>query len=137
MLIIGSIIFFYRHKVCNKDSNFPIHIPPVGLAVLIIIGLGWFLGGLGNYLNFVELRNSAANGEYEIVEGRVEQFVPMPYGGHSEESFVVNSQKFSYSDYDLTKGFNQTQSHGGPIREGLQVRIAHVNGKIVKLEIVR
>lgn len=60
-----------------------------------------------------------------------------PYSGHARETFVVNGQYFSYSDYDLTQGFNQTQSHGGPIKEGLQVRITHVDGSIVKLEIAQ
>ena len=49
----------------------------------------------------------------------------------------MNGQYFSYSDYDLTKGFNQTQSHAGPLKEGVQVRITHVDGSIVKLEIAR
>ncbi|MGH9970245.1 MAG: hypothetical protein ACREBG_20950 [Pyrinomonadaceae bacterium] len=61
----------------------------------------------------------------------------MPFEGHADETFVVDGHRFSYSDYDETKGFNRTQSHGGPMREGLQVRITHVDGSIVKLEIAR
>lgn len=59
----------------------------------------------------------------------------MPYGGHATESFVVQGIQFKYSDYIITAGFNHTSSHGGPIREGLLVRIWHRNGEILRLDI--
>lgn len=62
-------------------------------------------------------------------------FVPMPYTGHSLESFVVGGRKFSYSDYVLTPGFRHTTSHGGPIREGLYVRIAYLGNLILQLDV--
>ena len=102
-----------------------------------VFGSLWIGAGIINYSNFASLRTAAQNGAVDVVEGKVEQFVPMPWSGHANETFVVGGQYFSYSDYDMTKGFNQTQSHGGPIHEGLQVRIAHVNGSIVKLEIAQ
>ena len=61
----------------------------------------------------------------------------MPHQGHSLESFEVNGHRFAYSDYIVTAGFNNTQSHGGPIREGLQVRIVAVDGRIARLEVAR
>jgi hypothetical protein len=43
------------------------------------------------------------------------------------------------SDYKPSSGFNQTSSHGGPIRSGLQVRIYYVDPgsgpTITKLEL--
>ena len=79
-----------------------------------------------------------------VVEGPVENFVPMPYQGHSLESFDVAGVHFAYSDYVLTSGFNNTSSHGGPIRQGLYVRIHYVRlgrsedaNSIVRLEIRR
>jgi len=59
----------------------------------------------------------------------------MPYSGHAMESFTVSGVPFSYSDYIPKAGFNQTSSHGGPIHEGLPVRIWYVGNEIVKLEI--
>ena len=85
---------------------------------VIFFGLLLFGAGMLNYFNFAKLRRAAREGKYEVVEGEVREFVPMPYTGHANESFVVKGHRFSYSDYDLTKGFNQTQSHGGPIRDG-------------------
>jgi hypothetical protein len=76
-----------------------------------------------------------------VVEGPVEAFVPMPVSGHAMEKFCVQSECFEYSDYVLTEGFNNTSSHGGPIKPGLPVRIAYVDrgtwprNLIVKLEV--
>jgi hypothetical protein len=52
------------------------------------------------------------------------------------ESFCVSGVCFRYSDYVVTAGFNQTSSHGGPIRDGLPVRVTYIGNTIVKLEVV-
>ena len=86
-------------------------------------------------LNRIEL----AQGPMETVEGRVEEFKAMPYAGHDVERFRVGGEFFSYSDYVETGGFNNTSSHGGPIREGIPVRIGFVRRQndnvIVRLEV--
>jgi len=71
------------------------------------------------------------------VEGPVEHFVPMPYGGHASETFSVHGVPFKYSDFTITGGFNNTASHGGPITPDAYVRICYdpSNNVIVRLEI--
>jgi hypothetical protein len=61
---------------------------------------------------------SLSRGAAQVVEGRVTAFTPMPRGGHAMEHFTVNGVELSYSDDVVTCGFNNTASHGGPIREG-------------------
>jgi hypothetical protein len=61
----------------------------------------------------------------------------MPREGHADESFVVGGRRFSYSDYSVTPGFNNTRSHGGPIDNGVYVRITHRGNTILRLEIAR
>jgi hypothetical protein len=61
----------------------------------------------------------------------------MPYAGHANEHFTVCGVPFSYSDYVVTEGFNRTSSHGGPMREGLWVRITYVGDIIARLEIAK
>jgi hypothetical protein len=77
-------------------------------------------------------------GQLAVVAGPVETFHPVPYDGHDTERFTVSNVHFAYSDYEVTSGFNQTSCHGGPIREGLQVRISYTgslaDATIVKLE---
>jgi hypothetical protein len=85
----------------------------------------------------ISASRSAASGNCETVEGRVEHFHPMPAGGHDVEHFDVQGVDFSYSDYIVTAGFNNTSSHGGPVREGLPVRICYRDGEILRLAVAR
>jgi hypothetical protein len=97
----------------------------------------WVLLAFG--LTFPEYRqciNAYRSGSYAIVQGRVESFHPMPYEGHEDECFTVRNERFCYSDYEIQAGFNQSASHGGPIREGLPVRIAYYDGHILRLQIL-
>jgi hypothetical protein len=80
---------------------------------------------------------NVASRNCEIVEGLVDHFHPMPAEGHDMEHFDVRGVEFSYSDYVVTAGFNNTASHGGPIREGLPVRICYRDGEILRLAIAR
>jgi hypothetical protein len=70
-------------------------------------------------------------------EGVVTDFRSMPFKGHAVESFVVGGQRFSCSDYNVTAGFNNTRSHGGPIDKTLYVRITHRGNTILRLEVRR
>ena len=68
------------------------------------------------------------DGEFMIVEGYVENFDPMPYGGHSEESFEINNVTFSYSDYTIQPGYNNSKSHGGVIEgNGQHLKVGYVD----------
>jgi hypothetical protein len=132
----------------------------VGIGLLLVIsppflpeqfrrrrGLGWFFlvfallwTGLSGWTVGSDSYHAAKalrSGDYRVVEGRVEHFKPMPKEGHAEETFEVNGVSFAYSDYIVTGGFNNTASHGGPIREGLPVRIAYKDGEILRLEVAR
>jgi len=90
---------------------------------------------LGTYSEYSKISSAQEEGRVEVVEGTVRDFIPMPYAGHAMERFCIQSKCFEYSDYDVTSGFNNTSSHGGPIREGLPVRVTFVGGTIVKLEV--
>ena len=91
----------------------------------------------GTWRDYSDLRNALKDGNIAVAEGWVENFIPMPYTGHAQERFSVCGVPFSYSDYGVTAGFNNTSSHGGPIREGLWVRITHLGNSIARLEAVK
>jgi hypothetical protein len=89
-----------------------------------------------------EALSTFQKGSYQIAEGQVTKFDPMPYDGHKNECFSVEEKRFCYSDYGAHPGFHNTASHGGPIRSGLQVRIAfmpvsHRGNIILRLEVAR
>jgi hypothetical protein len=108
--------------------------PRVFLAFAVFWTTTCFISTFIDYRRAVSaIRNNRAH----MVEGVVRDFKPMPYTGHAMESFVVQGVRFEYSDYVITAGFNNTSSHGGPIREGLPVKIWYLGSEILRLDIKR
>jgi hypothetical protein len=91
----------------------------------------------GTYSQYLRHRALIQANACRIVEGPVEHFVPMPYGGHSFESFSVLGVSFRYSDFVITDGFNNTSFHGGPVNGDSYVRICYdpTGNNILRLEI--
>jgi hypothetical protein len=75
-------------------------------------------------------------GQYFVVEGVVAEFQPA-YSQVPDECFRVNAQRFCYSEGKPTPGFNQTASHGGPIKPGLPVRITYLLDDSLSAHILR
>jgi hypothetical protein len=103
-----------------------------------MIGLACLWSGVTFSTTFREytvLRSAYRRSQFSVIEGRVTNFRPMPYQGHQDECFSVQSHRFCYSDYAVMAGFNNSASHGGPIREGLPVRISYVGSTIIRLEV--
>lgn len=81
--------------------------------------------------------HSLTSGKYQVLEGPVENFHPMPDDGGSEESFSIAGHSFSYSDDEPAKTttcFNQTRLHGGPIHPDLKLRVRFVDNCILEIE---
>ncbi len=93
------------------------------------------------FVPYVQAQRALRAGSARIVQGRVENFCPMPSNGHGTERFTVQGVHFAYSDAVVSPFFKNTRSHGGPIRPGLLVRIYYLGtnecASIVKLEIKR
>jgi hypothetical protein len=100
------------------------------------IGLLWTICFASVYSKYHRYNSAYRSGQYSVVEGIVEDFRPMPHEGCECECFRVKAVTFCYSDEVVSAGFNQSASHGGPIRDGLPVRIAHRDNQILKLEII-
>jgi hypothetical protein len=131
--------------------------PAAGL-VFIVLGAGMFVFGrrrvfagilllFACFWTFVSLALTASDyfglasalrhGRCEVVEGVVTEFEPWSDVIKKDETFVVNGRRFHYSDFTIMPGFNNTQVHGGPIHEGLRVRIHYSGNDIAKLEIAQ
>ena len=126
------------HTLVTKRSTPPYDRPfwRVATGLFILFGLAIAVGIPVTYL--LERRaliSALESGQVTAVEGRVQDFVPMPWEGHAMECFTVEKTRICYSDFVVTPGFNNARSHGGPINEGLHVRILHVNRTIARLEI--
>jgi hypothetical protein len=139
-VLIGFGVVYYNiwyKKVKSPEQSFKI------LKSFIFCGIALFIMltiipdimiGRANARKILE------NKEYKIVEGKIENFHPMPYNGHELESFTVNDVNFEYSDYRYDGGFNNTATHGGPIKHnGQLVRLSYYtvgeSNRILKIEI--
>lgn len=126
---VGIGLVFFRQRLRGGTHRL---FPFVFLGFAVVWTLVAFIGTVAD---FSFLASDLRGGRCEITEGIVTNFDPMPHSGHRMESFVVNGRRFQYSDYVLTAGFNNTASHGGPIHQGLHVRIHHRGNDIARLEI--
>ena len=96
----------------------------------------WTVVGLtGKLSHQISARNTYLAGEFQVVEGLVANFDAKPLGVRKDESFTINGVRFAYSDGDGSAGFNTTRAKGGPIYNGLQVKIAYKGNTILKLEV--
>ncbi len=78
-------------------------------------------------------------GKFKIVEGKPENYHPMPKEGHDQESFDIGGVHFEYSDFILKFGYSNAASLGGVIRPDNYYRITYYeepyNNAIIKIEI--
>jgi hypothetical protein len=129
---IGGVVLWLRRTI-----NWPLP-RSRKIAVYLVIGFGALWSGvtfLSTFKEYVALHTAYRRSQFSVVEGRVSNFRPMPYEGHQDECFSVQSQTFCYSYFEVTAGFNNSASHGGPIHDGLPVRVSYIGNKIVRLEV--
>jgi len=134
-VVLGIAIYciIYQQKF-GETAFFKFKVSFIAVSSACVL-LSLVLATIANFKDYQKCFHALASGKASYVEGAVDNFVPMPYGGHANESFTVKGVTFSYSDFDGEAGFNNTSSHGGPIRQGLPVRVWYVGKEIVKLEI--
>lgn len=146
LFVVVGIGFYIYHKKfveCSTTSSSGIDKRKYGMVSGIIFAS---LGGLISIVlipsmlgEYFKTKSVYDNKQYQTIEGVVENYHPMPAGGHDSERFTVGGVKFEFSDFDARDyGYNNAASHGGVIKEGLQVRIGYFNNGdknvILKLE---
>jgi hypothetical protein len=110
----------------------------------LITGFAVFLSlviAAATTLQYVGLRRALEGGNVRWVEGTVTEFIPEDVMTKRREQFVVVTPTgrygYSYASSLGRGGFNGSPFHHGPLRDGLSVRIADVNGVIVSLQVAR
>ena len=101
---------------------------------------------LNSYSNYNNSQSLLREGRTHLVNGSVTNYTKSTTGKDpgNAESFTVNGVRFSYSQHSESVGFHTPAKYGGPIREGLIVRIHYAQlfgdpsePAILKLEIKR
>lgn len=136
VIAIAIAAYVRRMKLASEQERPGLYFALVVVAAVLLSGVSISIV-MYTWEEYDMLRAALKAGEFVTVEGRVDNFVPEGPDGHPTERFRVGDSSFSYSTSDFTSAFHQTAAQGGPIREGLSVRIADVNGAIARLEIAR
>ncbi|MDB5025671.1 MAG: hypothetical protein JWP78_3426 [Mucilaginibacter sp.] len=124
IFVAGGILIFFYNKYYTNVPFFMLKGKYFGLimasfAMLILLGIA-----ATRVRDYYEVKRMFDQKQYRIVEGRVQDYHPMPAGGHDTESFRVGSLYFEFSDYELGAfGYNNAASLGGIIRPNLYVQI--------------
>lgn len=108
------------------------------VKAMMVIGFGsiWTIGVfIGSFGEYWALSSALRDGRFSVIEGRVTGFEPPALSGSGYEQFCVAGRCFRYSGNLVTNAFNNSSRDGGPIRDGLQVRVTHAGNKIIRLEV--
>ena len=140
LLIIFAILTAYVAYVLWTQRHQPFLYRTMLIVFVVLIGVRiamkevtfWILYR-GNY-HYV--------GPYRVVEGTVQDYKLVEVSGVHVERFSVNGVGFAYANNGMPQCFHKTAYEGGPIRDGLPVRIAYASIErrfepacIVRLEI--
>lgn len=139
-VFIAAILAFRNPDlvVRSKDGR------QVSLRTFVPLAAGFYFllaGGLGmSELQAFGLSQRLAAGKVTIVSGTAQDFTPSGHEGGAQgpECFNLVGHQYCYDDWVIgawTVGFHQTNADGGPIHNGLQVRVSSIGDVIVRLEI--
>ena len=119
-------------------GRIPLEETPLGLVVLFMLGLGAigvFLASL-SYQGFRQRQRCqewARTGQYQVTEGKVADYQHRKAGAFfrvADASFELLNRSAGF-----TGRFNSPGAESGSLREGLQVRLAHQDGFILRVEV--
>lgn len=136
IFLCGVVTYIFKDRLTNPFRRKPM--PQRFPLFLLLFGALWMqLSTLSLYSQYSAMDKAVKTGRVSVIEGKVVHFKPMAYMGHQPERFCISDSEtcFSYSDFVVTPGFNQTSVSGGPIHNGLPIRVTYTGNTIVKLEV--
>jgi hypothetical protein len=86
------------------------------------------------YAEYRSAQRAFVTHKYSVAEGVVTDFIPMPPGGHSIESFDIGTKHFEYGGGWGSTTFNSNWNKGF-IRSGVPARVTYEGADILKVEI--
>jgi amino acid transporter len=143
LTILGAFVWRYRHRMEDWwHGPFRNHASLRTAFAAVYLGFMIYWTSTATFAlvrHYGSARRALRDGSASVVEGPVLDFYSMPYSGHDTERFTVQGVHFAYSDFEMTGGFRNSQSHGGPLAAGVFVRIHYDQRfhrpRILKLEI--
>jgi len=131
LFLLFSIVLFiviWKYRFAKIFLSFPVSI----FFASIIFSL---IGTLPSYYEGIECQNALASGNFKVVEGPINEFHPMPRGGHAYEILKIGEKTFSYSKYEgHWCGFNRRNQDDYFPQLGDYLRIFYIEDRIIKIE---
>ena len=127
-VFVVALIFFLYHRKKRFELDTKMQVVWF-FSGLIAVGalIAQIIMGISAVNDYQQVVVAYEKGNYKTVAGEVENFCPMPYEGHGEESFDINGIYFSYSDFVVQQGYHNAKSHGGVISgDGQLLKIGYV-----------
>jgi hypothetical protein len=134
-LLVAVLIAAAERYVIPMPTSNRRKAPSPGAAGLLV-GTFMLIFAAGSGLSKIPvmwLGPQLAQGQADIIEGVVA--VDFEAGGGRTECISVDARRFCYADSSNDPGFNRTRALGGPMRDGLQVRISSIGQTIVRVEV--
>jgi hypothetical protein len=134
MFIFAGMIFGIGWAVRSsgeRDSDMKGGLFQIVGVIGLLAAAGWFVSTYSEYHNAAK---ALATNQCSVAEGVISDFVPMPPGGHSTESFRVAGVKFAYGGGWGSTVFN-SEWNTGFIRNGVQAKVTYRGSDILKIEV--
>lgn len=131
IVITAAVIFIIL--LINKSkilSN-----PKVNRIIIITLVFA-LLFGIENAYSYISNINSLEVGDYELLEGKVENFSPASASKKGYESFQVNGKTFLYANGLLTGGLSHSIEDSG-VKNGSLVKVYYRHDAILRIEVKR
>jgi hypothetical protein len=141
--VAWTAIWFGLNRILTKTSARKSRTTRGGFLVGgVFICIGIWLAASQTYPLFVDQRlckDWARTGNFHITDGRVTALI-RERGKYPPTHFQVGNASFTYYGFPPRTGgfhgiFTESDAHNLSLREGLAVRIAHHNGRILRIEV--
>jgi len=137
LCIVLGLAFVFDTRLFARDRAELRSVRWMGAAVAAVS----LLATCGSYAEMkgdAEFRRRLDAGEYVLVEGVVTRYVPGRRDGHGDEEWTVSGggqrHRYHLNSAVEERGYGEIL---GPVKEGSRVRIADVDGRIARLEVVK
>lgn len=131
-IVLGGTILCFVLEIRELKKKDPVSEQGIKIAKIFFSGMIAFesilifIAIISQIDMYKETAIAYQNGDYQIVEGYVENFVPMGGSGWEPEKFEINGVKFEYSDARLISGGYYRAKGDCIIADGQHLKVGYI-----------
>ncbi len=104
----------------------------LGYPIIVLVLVAGLFGTYLSASHFLGQRAAFERGEYAVSEGMAAVINPSP--ASAAQVLEVGGESFEYSVHDGAFDFAGRFTEGGIVQTGMQLRISHIDGRILRVE---